>query len=1065
MLASTRRNSRKVACALIVLVGLVASQGQAAQVAATWGGGGDGVSYNDPLNWDIGQVPVNNATDTFIVVIPGLVAIDYNAAPVGAGTNTVDRFTLAADSTFNVKSGWLIAVSGDAAVGGTVNVENAGLFDAPSLTSSLTGTTARVLVQGTGATTATLGAGSYDSTGLTNGILLSADGSSTTLNLSSLATINDASNKSAAQVRTIEAKNGASLNLSGMHTVNGGLGDDTTRFLASAGGTIDLSGLTTVTGGTQFETDSALFTLPNLNTAGNMSFVVNPGTQIDLPKLTQQSDGAYNLPPIATLNVPNLTQLTGARVTIANTTVTFNAPVLATIDDTWFNLSGDANLGLPLVTSYTGNGFAGGTFLSADGGSTVLDLSAITTLTSSANYSAAQVRTISATGGGVVNLSGVNTINGATGDDTLQITQNGGGQITLTNLTTTTGNVRFTTDIDLEVTTLQNAGALFFTMQSGSQLDLPALISQSGGAYDMPAGATANLPVLATMTGTTVTIGDNVTVFNAPVLGNINDSFVNLSGDANLGLPLVTSYTGNGFANGTFFSADGGSTVLDLSAITTLTSSANYSAAQVRTISATGGGVVNLSGVNTINGATGDDTLQVTQNGGGQVTLTSLTTTTGNVRFTTDTNLEVTTLKNAGALFFSMQPGSQLDLPVLVSQGGGTYDLPAGATFNLPVLATMTGTTLRISDNTASFNAPNLSNIDNGFVDVSGGATLALPGVTGYVGTGFASGTFFKAAGAGTSLDLSGLQSIDSASNYSAAQIRTIEALDGALLDLSGVNTLKGGTGDDTLRVHVGSSATVDLSALQSVITGTVVFDVEAEGTLKLGPFTVTGNTTFNINDATSVVDVSGSLLLDDNAAFNVATGGGISVGGNFTFSTQDETKYVSASGRLQMDGAGTHASPQFMEVGGEDLGLPANLSDPTTIPGDDNNFALGQLIVGQAGKATVVQLQDAFDNGNRNSLEALYLPGFGADGLQILGGSTLNIDSINTYAFLDGQWVHLNALFGDGVTSIDITTLTKDPAVRGFVVLPEPATLSLLAAGGLLVMCRRRRRYRRDAA
>ena len=67
------------------------------------------------------------------------------------------KSVLPAGSTFTVKAARLIAVSGDAAVGGTVNVENAGLLDAPSLTGSLTGTTARVLVQGTAATAATLG--------------------------------------------------------------------------------------------------------------------------------------------------------------------------------------------------------------------------------------------------------------------------------------------------------------------------------------------------------------------------------------------------------------------------------------------------------------------------------------------------------------------------------------------------------------------------------------------------------------------------------------------------------------------------------------------------------------------------------------------------------------------------------------------------------------------------------------------------------------------------------------------------------------------------------------------
>jgi hypothetical protein len=67
----------------------------------------------------------------------------------------------------------------------------------------------------------------------------------------------------------------------------------------------------------------------------------------------------------------------------------------------------------------------------------------------------------------------------------------------------------------------------------------------------------------------------------------------------------------------------------------------------------------------------------------------------------------------------------------------------------------------------------------------------------------------------------------------------------------------------------------------------------------------------------------------------------------------------------IALQGAGTFASPRVLEVGGADLGQPA-----------------------------LVSLIDAIDNGNRNSLEALYLPGFGDDGLHMRGGSTLIITS-----------------------------------------------------------------------
>ncbi|MBN2132683.1 MAG: PEP-CTERM sorting domain-containing protein, partial [Sedimentisphaerales bacterium] len=469
-------------------------------------------------------------------------------------------------------------------------------------------------------------------------------------------------------------------------------------------------------------------------------------------------------------------------------------------------------------------------------------------------------------------------------------------------------------------------------------------------------------------------------------------------------------------------------------------------------------GLVDLRNLQTLHGGTGDDIVEVKMSGGGVVRLDNLTTTTGQVRFDTDTNLHLTNLQNAGSLFFTMQPGSQLDLDVLVNQSGGAYDLPAGATFNLPQLTTMNATALTISDPTAVFDAPVLANINNSFVNLSGGAVLALPNVTAYTGTGFAEGTFFSAQGTNTLLDLSSLLSINSEVNHTFAKTRTIYAAEHATIDLSSVNSLRGGTGDDKLRILVESSGLIDLSSLQSVSAGNVVFDIEAEGSLMLGDFTVTGNTIFNINDVTSSVDVSGSLLLDGGSQFNVATAGGISVGGNFSFAMQSETAFTSATGTLTLDGAGTFVSPQFLEVGGEDLGLPVDITDPTVIPGANGNFAIGQLVIGQDRQSTVVNLLDAIDNGNRNGLEALYLPGFGGDGLQILGESTLVIDAINVYAFLDNEWIHLNSQFVGGVTQISLSSLTSNPAANGFVVIPEPAALSLLALGGLACLRRRRK-------
>ena len=146
------------------------------------------------------------------------------------------------------------------------------------------------------------------------------------------------------------------------------------------------------------------------------------------------------------------------------------------------------------------------------------------------------------------------------------------------------------------------------------------------------------------------------------------------------------------------------------------------------------------------------------------------------------------------------------------------------------------------------------------------------------------------------------------------------------------------------------------------------------------------------------------------------------------------------------MDGSGTFADPQFLEVSGLDLGA--------IDPANNGNFGFGQLVVGDIAQATVVELIDVLDNANRQSPEALYLFGLGGpDGLHVLGGSTLVMNHINVYAFIGGQLTHLNALFGSDLTI---------PFDQGFLRVPEPSMLFLVAVASAFSLQRRRRRNSR---
>jgi len=126
---------------------------------------------------------------------------------------------------------------------------------------------------------------------------------------------------------------------------------------------------------------------------------------------------------------------------------------------------------------------------------------------------------------------------------------------------------------------------------------------------------------------------------------------------------------------------------------------------------------------------------------------------------------------------------------------------------------------------------------------------------------------------------------------------------------------------------------------------------------------------------------------------------------------------------RLVFEGGDDHES--FIEVAGADLGLLPE--------GFHENFALAALVVGTEECRAIVRLIDDFDNGNRTSPEALYV-----HDLVVGPGSVLDLNGLKLY--YDGTYENLGG------------------QVLGGQPMPEPATLALVALGGLVLLRRRRR-------
>ncbi|HUS47152.1 MAG TPA: PEP-CTERM sorting domain-containing protein [Phycisphaerae bacterium] len=1124
--------------AVVAAVSLCASGPLQAQTTATWTGAGGTANYSDANNWDIGVVPLNDPNTTYNVVISVSGTVNFDVSGTG---HQVTQLSLAAATTLTVDPGRDLQVLDAATVSGTIQTD-AGTFNGSAAASSFAGNQPKLFVTGGGSIS--FGGTTYTATGITSGNLLLAQGTSSSLDLSSVQIIDNSLNASYSPVRYIQALDSGTLDLSALATVKGGLSDDVLEFKQD-GGTLNIANLQSIdAGNVRFNFDSSTFALNSLTSViGGMEFVLLANADIEANSLEQwdASSDQVQLRSLAvpvngsltanelknlkwvdvsigdggTLTAPKLQSLVGCSLTYG-ATQTLTTGTLSDITGTRILLSGGQTLAPPVSSYDTGDRFTGNVvMLEATGPNTVLDLSTVGTVNSAYNYTYDRTRTIQALDGGTIDLSGMTTLRGGTYDDVLKLRQ-AGGTLDISGLQSiAVGNVRFDWDGNLSLPNLAAIqGGVEFILPAARTIDLPSLaaVDASGAevqvrSFHVPENGKLTANNLVDLKWIDVTIGNNGTfeansltnligcsltygatqTLTTGTLSDITGTRILLSGGVTLAPPVTTYDTGDRYtSNHVMLEATGPNTVLDLSTVGTLNSAYNYSYDRTRTIQALDGGTIDLSGMTTVRGGTYDDLLELRQ-AGGTLDIGGLQSiAVGNIRFSWDGNLSLPNLAGIiGGVEFVVPAGSCIDLPSLVTVDASGSDVTVRS-FHAPENGKLTAnslTDLKYVDvtigNGGTFQATSLTNLigcsltygagqtlTTGTVAdltgtrvlLSGGRTLAPP-VTTYDTGGRHTGdvVMLEAREPNTVLDLSTVGTVNSAYNFSYARTRTIQAVDGGVIDLSGATTVRGATGDDLLRFRAASNGLIDLSGLQSITSGIVAFVIEAEGAIKVGDFTVTGDLTIDIQDVSSTFEVNGSLLLDAAATMHVASGGGFNVSENFSFATTTEADFVVDEGILLMNGAGTYGSPQFFEIGGTNNGLPGPNELVT------GNFAIGQLIIGTDTQATVVSLLEVIDNGNRASSEALYLNGLGGpDGLLLRGpgqGSTLLLNDLDVYAWVDGNWLHLNTLFTGGVTQIDFGALTDNPSDTGWVVIPEPASLSLLAVGAVAVLVRRRRR------
>ena len=431
------------------------------------------MNYSDAGNWSTADVPVNGI-ETYDVVIPpssGTINFDVDTA------STINTLSVGVNTVLDINNTKSLTVLDDADLSGTLQTIG-GTYIAASLDATFGGNAARIFASGGGTIQHT--ASAYDGNGVFTGTLFSAAGLGTTLDLSAMTELQNLANAGGLTVRKIEAVGGATLDLSGLQTLRGGVGGPgNDRLDVVVRGSVPLTNLIRIndtdTGNVRFEVGVAGFSLPALQTAVNTTFDIDPGLTVDLPALIDyrftSSDATHGVLGVSagstinagmlttvhnafieigtggTLNVPGLNELTESFLTYG-ADQTLSVGSLGDVDNTRIFLSGGKTL-VVADTAYDGtNIFNTETIFSAAGAGTTLDLSAMTELNNLRDQSGSPVRTIEAVSGGTLDMRNVTTLQGgATGatNDRLDIVAAGAGSLVdLSSLTeVAAGNVRF----------------------------------------------------------------------------------------------------------------------------------------------------------------------------------------------------------------------------------------------------------------------------------------------------------------------------------------------------------------------------------------------------------------------------------------------------------------------------------------------------------------------------------------------------------------------------------------------------------------------------------------------
>ncbi len=657
--------------------------------------GATGGTYNDPLNWDIGVVPINATIDRYNVIVPDNHGVTFDLP----GTSEINGLSLGAGGAMNFVTGESLEVRGTAVVGGTINASGpAAAFLAPSQFSAFTGSRPKAFASG-GATIHVAAPSYYYNWGITsNHTILSAAGADSLLNLSSLNSMSVPFNVDqwTTYVYTIAATDSGVIDMSSAISVTGALSwsNDWLRFLVASGGDINLDSLTLTEGRTWFDIDVPSYSLPSLQSASTTHIDATDSLAVDLPALGAFNSGTFTVPNGATVDAPLMGAFTWSSMNIADGGIV-NAPQLGNVSGSYLELNPSRVLNVPpfsnidharillsqgatldtVAPSYLYNAgiIANQTILAADGVNTLLDLSSLTAVSAPFNIDqwTTFVYAIIASDSGIIDMSNVTSLTGASssGNDWLVLAIASDGDIDLSSLAYLDGRAGFDIDIaDYALPSLQEAAqTVGFDLNEGTMLHLPSLerILGWGNSIIVPVFATFEAPIVTQMAGTTIDLSvggtldvPSLTTFTSgtlmltqieqggpyltcPPFSNIDNSRLILD-DGSVFTVAATSYHYNPgiTANLTILSTDGVGTLLDMSSIGSVSVPFNRDmwTTYTYTITASTNSIMDMSGVSSIAGAAlnSNDWLKITNNSGGRILLGDVLVSGGRTQFVID---------------------------------------------------------------------------------------------------------------------------------------------------------------------------------------------------------------------------------------------------------------------------------------------------------------------------------------------------------------------------------------------------------------------------------------------